>query len=63
MGTWISLFSVWLFVFVYLAIIGFYGSYSKQIVPAIYIFGDSTVDVGTNRYLPDCGARANIYPL
>lgn len=36
--------------------LSFYGSYSKLIVPAIYIFGDSTVDVGTNRYLPDCGA-------
>lgn len=46
--------------YIWLLIIGFYGSYSKQIVPAIYIFGDSTVDVGTNRYLPDCGARADI---
>ncbi|XP_062077230.1 GDSL esterase/lipase At5g55050-like [Humulus lupulus] len=28
-------------------------------VPAIYVFGDSTADVGTNNYLRRCGAKAN----
>lgn len=28
-------------------------------VPAIYVFGDSTADVGTNNHLPDCGAKVN----
>lgn len=28
-------------------------------VPAIFILGDSTVDVGTNNYLPDSNIMAN----
>lgn len=32
---------------------------SNPAVPAIYVFGDSTADVGTNNYLPDCGAKVN----
>ncbi|EXC35275.1 GDSL esterase/lipase [Morus notabilis] len=28
-------------------------------VPAIYVFGDSTADVGTNNYLAECGAKVN----
>ncbi|KAF4377664.1 GDSL esterase/lipase At4g16230-like [Cannabis sativa] len=28
-------------------------------VPAIYVFGDSTADVGTNNYVRRCGAKAN----
>ncbi|KAK1387939.1 GDSL esterase/lipase [Heracleum sosnowskyi] len=27
--------------------------------PAVYIFGDSTVDVGTNNHLKDCGTKAD----
>jgi len=29
-------------------------------VPAIFVFGDSTADVGTNNYLPECLAKANM---
>ena len=29
--------------------------------PAVYIFGDSTLDVGTNVFIPDCLARADVY--
>lgn len=32
---------------------------ADPVVPAIYVFGDSTADVGTNNYLPDCGAKVN----
>uniref|UniRef100_A0A7N0ZR82 GDSL esterase/lipase n=1 Tax=Kalanchoe fedtschenkoi TaxID=63787 RepID=A0A7N0ZR82_KALFE len=28
-------------------------------VPAVFIFGDSTADVGTNTHLPDCKARSD----
>lgn len=28
-------------------------------VPAIYVFGDSTADVGNNNYLPGSAAKAN----
>lgn len=28
--------------------------------PAIYIFGDSTLDVGTNDFIPECLARADV---
>lgn len=34
-------------------------SYSTPPPPAVYIFGDSTVDVGTNNHLKDCGAKAD----
>lgn len=27
---------------------------------AIFIFGDSTVDIGTNNFIPESGARANM---
>ncbi|XVF15990.1 hypothetical protein REPUB_Repub09cG0203600 [Reevesia pubescens] len=30
-------------------------------VPAVYIFGDSTLDVGTNDFIPECTARADFY--
>ncbi|XWS33922.1 hypothetical protein CRYUN_Cryun22dG0124600 [Craigia yunnanensis] len=29
--------------------------------PAVYIFGDSTLDVGTNVFIPECLARADVY--
>ncbi|XP_022741821.1 GDSL esterase/lipase At5g33370-like [Durio zibethinus] len=29
--------------------------------PAVYIFGDSTLDVGTNDFIPECLARADVY--
>ncbi|KAK5784551.1 hypothetical protein PVK06_039077 [Gossypium arboreum] len=29
--------------------------------PAVYIFGDSTLDVGTNNYIPECLAKADFY--
>ncbi|GMI86322.1 CUTIN SYNTHASE2 [Hibiscus trionum] len=29
--------------------------------PAVYIFGDSTLDVGTNSFIPGCLARADFY--
>ncbi|KAK8716855.1 hypothetical protein V6N13_044150 [Hibiscus sabdariffa] len=29
--------------------------------PAVYIFGDSTLDVGTNDFIPGCLARADFY--
>ncbi|KAH8508136.1 hypothetical protein H0E87_010318 [Populus deltoides] len=28
-------------------------------VPAIFVFGDSTVDVGTNNFIPECRGKAN----
>ena len=31
-------------------------------VPAIYIFGDSTADVGNNNFLPQSQAKANFPP-
>jgi hypothetical protein len=35
----------------------------EPLMPAMYVLGDSTVDVGNNNFLPDCSAecRAN-YP-
>ncbi|MBA0686578.1 hypothetical protein Goari_014176 [Gossypium aridum] len=29
--------------------------------PAVYIFGDSILDVGTNNYIPECLAKADFY--
>ncbi|KAK6922533.1 GDSL lipase/esterase [Dillenia turbinata] len=34
-------------------------SAAEPAVPAIFVFGDSSVDVGTNNYLPSCGATTN----
>ncbi|KAL6222202.1 hypothetical protein ACLB2K_005594 [Fragaria x ananassa] len=58
---WIFLFSVWLFVY-NLAMLDFHATSAQEniTVPAIYIFGDSLVDVGTNSYLPKCKARADM---
>ena len=33
---------------------------SQPVVPAIFVFGDSTADVGTNNYIPECGAKADM---
>lgn len=37
-------------------------AYESAPPAAIYIFGDSTVDVGTNSLLPATGARADFSP-
>jgi hypothetical protein len=36
----------------------------ERLVPAMFVFGDSTVDVGNNNLLPDCKpeCRANYLP-
>ncbi|CAN6563437.1 unnamed protein product [Malus baccata var. baccata] len=52
----ISVLSLWLVVF--LGCIGLLEC-SQPTLPAIYVFGDSTVDVGTNQYLPKAEARAD----
>ena len=54
--------SLWLNIVVYLGILGSHVSHSQPSVPALYIFGDSSADVGTNHYLPDCRARADVLP-
>ncbi|XP_075655280.1 GDSL esterase/lipase At5g55050-like [Castanea sativa] len=33
---------------------------SQPVVPAIFVFGDSTAGVGTNNYIPECGAKADM---
>ncbi|KAI4314624.1 hypothetical protein L6164_027512 [Bauhinia variegata] len=35
---------------------------TKPLVPAVYIFGDSTFDVGTNHFLSNCTAQADHEP-
>ena len=40
------------------AALAFAGSEAAK-VPAIYVFGDSTADVGNNNYLPGSNAKAN----
>ncbi|ONH97224.1 hypothetical protein PRUPE_7G177600 [Prunus persica] len=54
-----SVFSVWLIV-LYLGMLGLHECYQPR-VPGVYIFGDSTVDVGTNHYLTEseCRSRAD----
>lgn len=54
-----AIFSLWLNIIVYLGILGSHVSHSRPVVPALYIFGDSTADVGTNDYLPNSRARAD----
>ncbi|XP_040370153.1 GDSL esterase/lipase At5g55050-like [Rosa chinensis] len=54
-----AMFSLWLNIIVYLGILGLQVSHSQPSVPALYIFGDSTADVGTNNYLPRSRARAD----
>ncbi|CAM0903366.1 unnamed protein product [Alopecurus aequalis] len=46
-----------------LALQGAVGGAGERLVPAMFVFGDSTVDVGNNNFLPGCSAecRAN-YP-
>lgn len=53
-----AIFSLWLNISLYLGILGLHVSHA-QLVPALYIFGDSTADVGTNHYLRDSKARAD----
>ncbi|PON49975.1 Lipase [Parasponia andersonii] len=50
---WMTLFGVWLIR------VGKLSASSGPAVPAIYVFGDSTADVGTNNYLRRCGSKAN----
>ncbi|KAL6274168.1 hypothetical protein ACE6H2_024860 [Prunus campanulata] len=54
-----SVFSVGLIV-LYLGMLGLHEC-NQPSVPGVYIFGDSTVDVGTNHYLPvsECRSRAD----
>ncbi|KAL4645653.1 hypothetical protein ACB092_02G250000 [Castanea dentata] len=33
---------------------------SQPVVPAIFVFGDSTSGVGTNNYIPECGVKADM---
>ena len=33
---------------------------SQPVVPAIFVFGDSTADAGTNNYISECGAKADM---
>ena len=47
------------FLFVTLFVSTFVIQLTSANVPAIYIFGDSTADVGTNTYLPGSQARAD----
>ncbi|PRQ47279.1 putative triacylglycerol lipase [Rosa chinensis] len=54
-----AIFSLWLNIIVYLGILGLHASHSQPCVPPLYIFGDSTADVGTNNYLPNSSARAD----
>ncbi|KAM5546925.1 GDSL esterase/lipase [Rosa sericea] len=54
-----AIFSLWLNIIVYLGILGLHVSHSQPCVPPLYIFGDSTADVGTNNYLPDCRVKAD----
>ncbi|CAN6680553.1 unnamed protein product [Malus baccata var. baccata] len=53
----ISVFSLWLIVF--LGCMLRLHECFEPTVPAIYVFGDSTVDVGTYHYLPQSRARAD----
>ncbi|XP_057858204.2 GDSL esterase/lipase At2g23540-like [Cryptomeria japonica] len=41
-----------------IALVGASGPY----VPAMYVFGDSLADAGTNNFIPHCTARANFTP-
>ncbi|XP_017975513.1 PREDICTED: GDSL esterase/lipase At5g33370 [Theobroma cacao] len=34
---------------------------AEAAAPAVYIFGDSTLDVGTNVFIPECLAKADVY--
>ncbi|XP_050371660.1 GDSL esterase/lipase At5g55050-like [Argentina anserina] len=53
---------LWLNIILYLCMLGSHISYSQSHVPALYIFGDSTADVGTNHYLPGSRAKADFLP-
>lgn len=47
--------------FLFFLVLYFANSYSKaQSVPAIYVFGDSLVDVGNNKHLPLSLLRADL---
>jgi len=35
---------------------------SRKSVPALFVFGDSAVDAGTNNYIPNSSARADFPP-
>ena len=35
---------------------------AASLVPAIYVFGDATVDVGNNNFLPGDQFKANFFP-
>jgi hypothetical protein len=50
--------SIFLVVIMTLTMVGFHVSAEAVTRPAIFIFGDSTVDIGTNNFIPESGARA-----
>lgn len=33
-----------------------------RVVPTVFVFGDSIVDVGNNNFLPNCTAKVNFHP-
>jgi hypothetical protein len=45
-----------------LLLISWGGSVQAQVVPAVISFGDSTIDVGNNNYLPGAVFKANYAP-
>ena len=57
-SNWMRLKCVTIILFSSIGIV--FHAYADTSVPAIYVFGDSTADVGTNNYLAECGAKANM---
>lgn len=53
--------SVSFFLVMTLTMVGLHASSVEPATPpAIFIFGDSTVDIGTNNFIPESGARADM---
>lgn len=52
---------LFLFLAIFLAMVGLSLNVdnTEPAIPAVYIFGDSTFDVGTNNFLPDSKSRAD----
>jgi hypothetical protein len=49
-------------VLVALSLLLSWGGVQAQVVPAVISFGDSTIDVGNNNYLPGAVFKANYAP-
>ena len=45
-----------------LSLVLIWGGVNAQVVPAVISFGDSTIDVGNNNYLPRAVFKANYAP-